>query len=198
MGTIISALLNWIVGLGYWGICLGLMVEVIPSEIVLSYGGFMISRGEITFVGAVIAGLIGGTIQQWFIYWIGYYGGRPFVKKFGKYIFLHEKHVAIAEGWFEKYGSGVVFFARFIPVVRQAISIPAGLAKMNFAKFTFYTVLAMIPWSILFLYLGMTLGDNWRAIDEAAAPYINIIAFGALVVGVVFLMYKFHKKRKGA
>lgn len=198
MHEIISTLLDWFVGLGYFGIFLGLLVEVIPSELVLSYGGFMVAQGEITFIGAVIAGMIGGTIQQWIIYWIGYYGGRPFVLKYGKYILLHEKHVKIAEKWFDKYGSGVVFFARFIPVVRQAISIPAGLAKMPFGKFTFYTIVAMIPWSILFLYLGMTLGDNWRKIDEVAAPYINLIALFALVFIAGFVVYKLRKKNKGA
>ncbi|HEX6922679.1 MAG TPA: DedA family protein [Bacillales bacterium] len=195
MHEIISTLLDWFVGLGYFGIFLGLLVEVIPSELVLSYGGFMVAQGEITFIGAVIAGMIGGTIQQWIIYWIGYYGGRPFVLKYGKYILLHEKHVKIAEKWFDKYGSGVVFFARFIPVVRQAISIPAGLAKMPFGKFTFYTIVAMIPWSILFLYLGMTLGDNWRKIDEVAAPYINLIALFALVFIAGFVVYKLRKKK---
>ncbi|HEU5139341.1 MAG TPA: DedA family protein [Bacillales bacterium] len=198
MHEIISWLLDWLVGLGYWGIFLGLLVEVIPSELVLSYGGFMIAQGEITFIGAVIAGMVGGTLQQWIIYWIGYYGGRPFVQKYGKYILLHEKHIQIAEKWFDKYGSGVVFFARFIPVVRQAISIPAGLAKMSFGKFTFYTIVAMIPWSILFLYLGMTLGDNWRTIDEVAAPYINLIALVALVLIAGFVIYKLRKKNKGA
>lgn len=198
MHHIISALLNWLVGLGYWGIGLGLAVEVIPSEVVLSYGGYMISQGKITFIGAIIAGLIGGTIQQWIIYWIGYYGGRPVVKKYGKYILLDEKHVALAERWFERYGGGVVFFARFIPVVRQAISIPAGVAKMSFAKFTFYTVVAMIPWSILFLYLGMTLGNNWRKIDQVAAPYINGIALAALVLIVVFVAFKLFRKKQGA
>ncbi|HEX7063546.1 MAG TPA: DedA family protein [Bacillales bacterium] len=198
MHDIISWLLDWLVGLGYWGIFLGLLVEVIPSELVLSYGGFMIAQGQITFIGAVIAGMIGGTLQQWIIYWIGYYGGRPFVLKYGKYILLNEKHVELAEKWFDKYGSGVVFFARFIPVVRQAISIPAGLAKMSFSKFTFYTIVAMIPWSILFLYLGMTLGDNWRKIDEVAAPYINIIALIALVLIAGFVIYKLRKKNKGA
>ncbi|HET7580787.1 MAG TPA: DedA family protein [Bacillales bacterium] len=198
MHEIILSLLNWLVGLGYYGIGLGLMVEVIPSEVILAYGGFMVSKGEITFIGAIIAGLIGGTIQQWFIYWIGYYGGRPFVKKYGKYILLHEKHVAVAEQWFYKYGGGVVFFARFIPVVRQAISIPAGLAKMSFTKFTVYTVVAMIPWSILFLYLGMKLGDNWRKIDQVAAPYINLIALAALVFVIAFILFQWRKKKKGA
>lgn len=198
MHEIISLLLNWLVGLGYWGIGLGLMVEVIPSELVLSYGGYMVSQGKITFIGAIIAGLIGGTIQQWIIYWIGYYGGRPVVKKYGKYILLHEKHIALAEKWFDRYGGGVVFFARFIPVVRQAISIPAGLAKMSFKKFTFYTVVAMIPWSILFLSLGMTLGNNWDKIDQIAAPYINGIAFVALLLVAIFLIFKWRKKKQGA
>lgn len=198
MHVLVSSLLNWLVGLGYFGIALGLMVEVIPSEIVLSYGGFLIAKGEINFFGALIAGLIGGTLQQWFIYWIGYYGGRPFVKKYGKYILLHEKHVAISEKWFERYGGGVVFFARFIPVVRQAISIPAGLAKMPFGKFTAYTVLAMIPWSILFFYLGMTLGKNWRKIDQVAGPYINLIGLAALIVVIPFILIKWNQKKKGA
>lgn len=197
MHELILSLLDWLIGLGYYGIGLGLMVEIIPSELVLSYGGFIIEKGEITFVGAVIAGVIGGTIQQWIIYAIAYYGGRPFVKKYGKYIFLHEKHIAMAEKWFARYGGGVVFFARFIPVVRQAISIPAGLAKMSFYKFTFYTLLAMIPWSILFLYLGMTLGRNWEEIHQVAAPYVNLIALAAILLVIVFFLYRWQRKKAG-
>lgn len=192
----ILSLLDWLIGLGYFGIGLGLMIEIIPSELVLSYGGFMVAKGEITFVGAVIAGLIGGTIQQWIIYWISYYGGRPFVKKYGKYILLHEKHVVAAEKWFDQYGGGVIFFARFIPIVRQAISIPAGLAKMSFRKFTFYTILGIIPWTILFLYLGETLGNNWDKIQELAAPYLNLATFVAIVLIAAFLFYKFRKKKR--
>src|SRR5699024_1406922 len=130
------------------------------------------------------------------IYWIGYYGGRPFVKRYGKYILLQEKHVATSERWFEKYGGGVIFFARFIPVVRQAISIPAGLAKMSFYKFTFYTVLAMIPWSIMFLYLGKVLGQNWDKIGEVARPYINLIALAAIIMTIVFLLWQIRKRKK--
>lgn len=196
MHDLISSILNWLVGLGYYGIGLGLMIEIIPSEVVLSYGGFMISQGKINFLEAMIAGLVGGTIQQWILYWIGSYGGRPFVKKYGKYIFIHDKHVTIAENWFKRYGGGVVFFARFIPVVRQAISIPAGIAKMSFGKFTFYTLLAMIPWSALFLFLGMKLGENWDKIDDVARPYINLIAFAALLCVALFLLYKLRMKKR--
>ncbi len=91
---------------------------------------------------------------------VGAYGGRPFLQKYGKYLFIHDKHTDLAENWFNKYGAGVVFSARFVPVVRHAISIPAGIAKMPFWKFTSLTVLAMIPWSIFFIYLGGKLGEK--------------------------------------
>src|SRR5699024_1199438 len=175
---------------------LGLTIEILPSELVLSYGGFMIAEGEITFVVAVIAGLIGGTIQQWIIYWIGYYGGRPLVKKFGRFILLQEKHIVIAEKWFDKYGGGVDFFARFIPVVRQAISIPAGIAKMSFSKFTFYTVVAMFTWTIMYLYLGNVLVQNWDEIHAIAVPYINLITLAALVLLAVFLIWQIRKRKR--
>ena len=134
MSHLIDTIFTWLSQLGYLGITLGLMVEVIPSEIVLSYGGYLISLGKITFIGAVIAGTIGGVIAQWFIYWIGRYGGRPFLDKYGKYLFIKSTHMDLAEKWFHKYGSGVVFTARFIPVVRHAISIPAGITRMSFSE----------------------------------------------------------------
>lgn len=179
--------------LGYLGIALGLMIEIIPSEIVLSYGGFLIDRGEITFLGALLAGVTGGTIAQLFLYWMGSYGGRPFLDRFGKYILIQPKHLDAAERWFERYGAGVVFSARFVPVVRHAISIPAGIAKMPASKFILLTVGAMIPWTVLFLLLGMQLGNHWDAIQTYAKPFvlpIMIIAVGAIVI------YFIYKKKK--
>jgi len=169
------------------------MIEIIPSEIVLSYGGFMISQGTIGWPLAVVAAVIGGLLSQLFLYWFARYGGRPLILKYGKYLLITEHHLDLAERWFLKYGQGVIFGARFIPVVRHAISIPAGLAKMDQTKFSLYTILAIIPWSILFLYLGETLGTNWRSIKEVAAPYTN----GVLIAAVVMiLVYVFLKKRQ--
>ncbi|MEH7309206.1 DedA family protein [Neobacillus drentensis] len=196
MSHFVLSIFDILTSLGYLGIALGLMVEVIPSEIVLAYGGYLISIGEISFPGAVIAGTIGGIIAQWFLYWLGCYGGRPFLNKYGKYIFIRPHHVDVAEQWFIKYGTGVIFTARFIPVVRHAISIPAGIAKMSFVKFTTYTVLAIIPWTVLFLYLGMTLGTKWQQINQAAKPFVTpaIIIAVILTLGYVFLKWK-NKKR---
>jgi membrane protein DedA with SNARE-associated domain len=182
--------------LGYVGIVLGLMVEVIPSEIVLAYGGYLVSQGKISFFGAVIAGIIGGTIAQWFLYWIGRFGGRPFLKKYGKYLFIHEKHINVAESWFTKYGPGVIFSARFIPIVRHAISIPVGISKMSFKKFTLYTILAIIPWSVLFIYLGNKLGDNWGRINETANPYVQFVIVIVILATVLYFLFTVFKKRR--
>jgi membrane protein DedA with SNARE-associated domain len=191
----ISEVLRWLTDLGYVGIVIGLMLEVIPSEIVLAYGGYMVAQDKINFVGAVIAGTIGGTIAQLFLYWIGLYGGRPFLEKYGKYLLINKKHLDVAELWFERYGVGVIFTARFIPVVRHAISIPAGIAGMSFTRFTLYTVLAIIIWSTFFVYLGMELGSNWNQVKDAAAPYVNDAAIVAAILIVVYFLLNKMKKR---
>jgi membrane protein DedA with SNARE-associated domain len=195
----VHQLLNFITELGYWGIMLGLMIEVIPSEIVLAYAGFLVQRGDINFIEAVIFGTIGGTIAQIFVYWVGRYGGRPFLRKYGKYLFIKEKQIDLSEKWFNKYGTGVIFTARFIPVVRHAISIPAGMARMPLGKFTLYTTLAIIPWSILFISLGRSLGENWQDINTKAAPYY--LPFIGLAVGLTVLYFAymlFTRKKKAS
>lgn len=188
MQEFILNVLDWLSSLGYLGIALGLMLEVIPSEIVLGYGGYMISQGTIGFTGAVIAGTIGGTIAQLFLYWLGYYGGRPVLERYGKYLLINKHHIDVSEQWFKKYGPGVIFSARFIPVVRHAISIPAGIARMSFIKFTLYTIAAVIPWTIFFLYLGIVLGENWAGIKDVAKPYIIPVSIIALLAGIVYLV----------
>lgn len=105
-------------------------------------------------------------------------------------MFIHEHHIATAERWFDRYGTGVVFTARFIPVVRHAISIPAGIAKMPFLKFVFLTGLAAIPWSILFIYLGMQLGTKWDHIQSVAHAYTTPIMVIAIVLIVLYFVLK--------
>lgn len=190
MKEFIFNILTALSDLGYFGIALGLMIEIIPSEIVLGYGGYMISKGTINFPLAVVAGTIGGTFAQLFLYWAGYYGGRPFLEKYGKYVFINRHHIDLSEEWFRKYGAGVIFSARFIPVVRHAISIPAGISKMPVSKFVLYTVAAVVPWTIFFLYLGVVLGDNWANIKEVAQPYVLPALGIAIVLGAVYIYIK--------
>lgn len=191
----LDQILLWIESLGYWGIIIGLAIEVIPSEIVLGYAGYLVSKGDISFTVAVICGTIGAVLQQWLLYAIGRYGGRPFLDRFGKYLHLKSKHIDIAERWFDKYGPIIVFTGRFVPVMRQVVSVPAGMARMNLWQFTYLTILASIPWSILFVWLGSTLGENWEAIGEKAAPYVQPIILGAIALLIVYFLFQYLRKR---
>lgn len=195
VSSILHELLLWIEGLGYFGILIGLLIEVIPSEVVLAYGGYLVSTGKISFIGAVIFGVLGAIGQNWILYALGRYGGRPLVNKYGKYIKIKEKHVDIAEGWFNKYGAGIVFTARFVPVMRQVISIPAGMARMNFGLFTLLTALASLPWSLLFVYLGKALGSNWGNIEEEAGQYVQPAILIAIALLIIYVIYKVLRSR---
>lgn len=190
MGEIIHRILDTIAGMGYWGILLGLALEVIPSEIVLAYAGYLVYQGQINLIEAVVFGTIGCLFQQIILYVVGLYGGRAFIDKYGKYLHIKSKHVDVTERWFQKYGAGVVFTSRFIPVVRQAISIPAGISKMNMVKFLSYSGLASVIWAILFVSLGKSLGENWQNINEKAAPYTQPILWGAILLMIAYILYK--------
>lgn len=144
----------------------------------------------------MIFGTVGGVVAQLFIYWIGRYGGRPVLERYGKYILIQKKHIDHSEEWFRKYGTGVIFTARFVPVVRHAISIPAGISKMHTGRFILLTTLAVIPWTALFIYLGMVLGDQWEHINEKAAPYIMPILLVALALMIVYVLIKWMNVRK--
>ncbi len=181
--------------LGYFGVLLALCFEFIPAEVVLPLAGFWVSNGEFQYVGMVLAGTIGGTIGPITLYALGRYGGRPLVLKYGKYFLINERQVDLADRFFEKYGASVAFFARFLPIVRTAISVPCGMTKMSFWKFSLYTFLAMLPITALYVYLGMKLGENWEQASalfaEYTMPFVIVIVIGILC----FVAYKYMTKK---
>lgn len=120
------------------------------------------------------------------------------LEKYGKFLLIKKSHLDVSERWFNRYGTGVIFGARFIPVVRHAISIPAGIARMPMSKFLFYTTLAIIPWSIFFVYLGIQLGENYENIKEVASPYLQPLGWGFTLLLIVYVALQWVKKRKPA
>ncbi|MFI8577459.1 DedA family protein [Rossellomorea aquimaris] len=189
---ILTQLTDW----GYAGIALALMIEVIPSELVLSYAGFMVNAGKLSFIGAFLSGVIGGTLAQLFLYWLGYYGGRPFFEKYGKYLLIQQKHLTAAEKWFDKHGTIVIFTARFIPIVRHAISIPAGITRMPLSTFSLYTFAAMLPWTLLFMVIGMELGTHWEHIEVIGVRYIKPLSFIAVVGTLLYLFFSYCRNKR--
>ncbi|WP_123043620.1 DedA family protein [Cohnella candidum] len=172
--------------LGILGIGFSMLLESacipLPSEVIMLVGGFQVSRGNFGFLEIVAAGVIGNLFGSIVAYAVGYAGGRTFIQRFGKYVRLHERHLEKAEQWFQNYGEWTVLVTRNLPFIRTFISLPAGIAKMNFFRFTIFTALGCIPWNLALTYAGFRLGENWNE----AEPYIR--PFSYLVAAIILLL----------
>ena len=178
---------------GYPAIIVGMALESanipLPSELIFGFAGYLVHLGHLNFALVVVAGVFGGLVGSILSYMIGYYGGRPFVERYGRYVFLSPRKLLLTEQWFARYGLAAVFFARLLPMVRTFISLPAGFARVNFAKFVLYTILGSTPWTILLVYAGLLLGANWYKLMEL--EHIVSLAVGVcLVLAVAYYILR--------
>ena len=169
IAKIITILSHFIVAtiaaLGYGGIVLLMAIESacipLPSEIIMPFSGYLVSTGELNLWGVAIAGAIGCVLGSLVAYWVGMYGGRPFIEKYGRYILLSRHDLDIADLWFAKYGEVIVFVSRLLPAIRTFIAFPAGVARMNLTRFVIYTFAGSLPWCLALAYVGQKLGEQW-------------------------------------
>lgn len=196
MSEIIISFIDFLKQFSYFGILLSLCFEFIPAEVVLPLAGFWVFQGDFNYYLVVLAGTVGGTIGPLTLYALGRYGGRPMVLKYGKYFLVSQKQIDASDKFFEKYGAGVAFFARFMPVVRTAISIPCGMAKMNVWKFSIYTFLAMLPITAFYVYLGYKLGPHYKEAEEIFNSYALPLALIIIAAIIIVFTYKYVNKRK--
>jgi len=167
---------------------------LIPSEAISPFAGYLVSEGRMTLFGAVTAGVLGNLVGSWVAYFIGLWGGRELWFRYGKYVGVRAHHLGVAEKWFDEYGEFTVFISRCLPVVRTFISFPAGTARMNFAKFSFYTLLGCIPWVFALTYFGYVLGENWGTIGHYL-HYLDYAVAVAFFVGVIYLLWRWRSSR---
>ena len=193
--------LEFIASWGYFAIAILMAAEnaciPIPSELILGFAGYLIFSGQLTFAGALTAGMVGGMLGSIFAYLVGHYGGRSFVDRYGHYFFIKKSHVDVAQNWFDKYGLKAVFFSRMLPVVRTFISLPAGFAHVDAKKFFVCTVAGSLPWTALILFAGMMLGKSWQIMlaigHEASLVFVGVCA---VVIAVIYLRH--HRKKAEA
>jgi membrane protein DedA with SNARE-associated domain len=204
-----NLILDWISNSGYLGIIMLMTLESacipVPSEIVMPFAGYLVFQGQqpgfegahLTLLGITIAGAIGCTIGSIAAYAVGVYAGRPFVLKYGKYFLVREKHLLMAEKWFAKYGDAATFISRLLPVVRTVISLPAGIAKMDFKKFVFYCFMGSLPWTFMLGYVGYWLGPNW---DDIVAVFrqLDIVVVVAVIALVAWYLVKLRNSGAGS
>jgi membrane protein DedA with SNARE-associated domain len=200
LGQIALFCISIISSIGYLGVFLLMVMESmifpVPSELVMPFAGFLISGGEMSFTLVILFATLGSLVGSLLSYFLGRYGGKRFVLRYGKYFLLNEEHLINAEKWFSKKGDLTIFIGRFIPLVRHVISIPAGVGKMDIKKFMIYTVIGAGMWNAFLAYVGFVLGNNWEAIKQ----YSDYISWAVLaiiiIVGAYFLWKEIKKRRK--
>ena len=183
---------------GYFGLfilmALESMIAPIPSEVVMPFAGYLVLHGRLDFWNALLVSSLGSIFGSLLSYYIGFYGGRPFVLKYGRYLLLEKGHLDWTESWFRKHGQKTIFISRFIPVVRHLISIPAGIARMAMHKFIIYTFLGAAIWNFILLYAGFRLGQHWDKIHQYSRE-LDAIFVALVILFFAYFIWK-HRKRK--
>lgn len=201
-------LTEWIISimeqLGYFGIALLMFLDnvfpPIPSEIIMPSAGYSASQGQLLLMGVIVAGCIGSLMAAAILYWVGYKFNHDsifrFVDRYGKYLFIKSSDVKKSLDWFECYGHRIVFFGRMIPAVRSLISIPAGMSRMPFWKFMFYSSLGTIIWTTFLACIGFYFGENQALMQEIFSQVAYFI-IAAVILFIGWIMFqKYQKKMK--
>jgi membrane protein DedA with SNARE-associated domain len=176
----------------------------IPSEVTMLFGGALAAAGfaapgqALNLVWVALWGTVGNLVGSWLAYWVGYAGGRPLLDRWGRYLLITPHEIDRAHEWFERHGEAAVFFSRLLPVVRTFISLPAGVARMNFWKFTLYTVLGCLPWTFALAFAGYKLGENWDTVDRIMRPFSLALALIFLVLLAWWIARRVRKVRAGS
>jgi membrane protein DedA with SNARE-associated domain len=195
---------------GYWGVIFLMAIESacipLPSEVIMPFAGtltvtFMINGNlqpaSLNLVLVGLAGALGCLIGSIVAYWVGFWGGRSFIERYGKYILIRKHDLDNADRFFHKYGQGAIFISRLLPIVRTFISLPAGISRMKFGKFCLYTFLGSVPWCLALAWVGRVLGQNWKVIEKyfRKADVVIVILF---IAAVVWFFYRHFRKEKTA
>ncbi|MDW3630721.1 MAG: DedA family protein [Nitrososphaeraceae archaeon] len=200
---LINSVTNLIYNLGYFGIFTAALIEtlfpIIPSELIFPLAGYIVYSQNLGIEQVIMFGFIGSlgsTLGAIIIYLIALKVGRRIVLKIGKYILISESKLEKSEAWFHKYGKVAVLLGRLAPGVRELISIPAGLSRMNFIEFTLFTFIGSFLWSLSLTMVGYYLGNAWDEFSQESSKAFHIIALTIIISLVLIFIFKLYKKRK--
>jgi membrane protein DedA with SNARE-associated domain len=178
--------------LGYAGIVLLMAIESacipLPSEVIMPFSGYLVYAGRFNIWLVALTGALGCVLGSLVAYWVGMYGGRPVVEKYGRYILLSSHDLDLADRWFARYGEIIVFVSRLLPAVRTFIAFPAGVARMNLKRFILYTFLGSFPWCLGLAYVGQVLGEQWDK-NDTLKSWFHRFDFVIGIIGVLFVAW---------
>src|SRR3954471_6748481 len=161
----------------------------IPSEATMLFAGFNVSKGEYSLLAATGVGAVANLVGSWLAYWLGYAGRVDVLEKHGRKLHIKKSHLDWADRWFERHGDATVFFARMLPIVRTFISLPAGVARMPFVRFSVLTLLGCIPWVFALAFVGKQAADRWTSWRDSL-HYVDYAVAALIVVGIIYLVVR--------
>lgn len=186
---------------GYGGVTLLMAIESacipIPSEIIMPFAGYLVQQGQLNLFWVATVGAVGCNIGSAVAYWVGAWGGRPFLERYGRWVLLNMKDLDRADRFFHRFGGVAVFVGRLLPVIRTFIALPAGIARMPQIKFHVYTFLGSWPWCFLLAYVGVKLGRAWDTDPRFKADFHRFqLSIELLVVaGIVWFLWTHLRNR---
>jgi len=200
LDPLVNAATDVIDALGVAGVFVLMTLESacvpIPSEAIMLFAGFNVSEGNMTLFEIVAAGVLGNVVGSWIAYGVGYYGRIELLEQ-NRLIHINRKHLAWADSWFKRHGDATVFFARMLPIIRTFISLPAGVARMPFWRFTVLTLLGCIPWVLLLGVIGREVGDQWPEWRDHL-HYLDYAVLLAIVGIVIYLLIRRRQRARAA
>jgi membrane protein DedA with SNARE-associated domain len=166
----------------------------VPSEVIMLFAGYLVSIHSMSLVGAVAAGVAGNIVGSWIAWAVGMSGGRILLERHGRYVHITPERLDMADRWFERRGERIVLIARCLPIIRTFISLPAGVARMPFWRFTIYTALGCVPWVLALTLVGVQVGSHWDTWHKRF-EFLDYAIVAAIVAGVLYLVVR---GRRGA
>src|SRR3954462_7642433 len=195
---IVNVAVDVVDAMGLPGVFLLMVLESacipVPSEATMLFAGFNVSNGEYSLFAATAVGVLGNLVGSWIAYWVGYAGRVDILEKHGRKLHIKKSHLEWADRWFERHGDATVFFTRMLPIIRTFISLPAGVARMPFWRFTILTLAGCIPWVLLLTFIGREAGDNWESWKDGL-HYVDYAVIAAIVIGVAWLIVRARRRR---
>jgi membrane protein DedA with SNARE-associated domain len=190
--TLLSGfVIGTIANLGYGGVVLLMAIESacipLPSEVIMPFAGYLVFKGEFTLWGAALAGAAGCVLGSLLAYFIGAYGGRSLVYKYGRYVLISHRDLAWADRWFNRHGGVTVFVGRLLPVIRTFIALPAGISRMPLGRFVAYTFVGSFIWCYGLAWIGLKLGESWNTLGVYFHKFDTAIAIVLLIAAVWYV-----------
>jgi membrane protein DedA with SNARE-associated domain len=183
--------------LGLWGVFVLMLLESacipVPSEATMLFAGFNVAEGEYSLFAATMVGSVANLVGSWLAWWVGKAGRVDILEKHGHKVLIRKSHLEWADRWFERYGDATVFFSRMLPIIRTFISLPAGVARMPFWRFSVLTFLGCVPWVLMLTFIGKEAGERWEDWKDSL-HYFDYAVAALIVIGIVYLLIR---RRRG-